>query len=242
MAIVGNKVRLAETYAKAVALIAAGKIPTVFIQPGQVLYRSINPAKVHSYLPKPAPGGHVSRSKANLLLLPGDETGKEFKNRFTGHSGIASIPSASGLYFVQQQQALVNEETHYNRKVAKWALAGRCVIYLRVLRPILVADISPHNPGAKRFFRELGKDTWEHVNDLHDCSTARAIGLAIAHSGHLQGLSVQTVRASDRSHEERGDNLVLFAKPGQSIPGLEIFRADYYGKVAEPEKFEVRLP
>lgn len=105
----------------------------------------------------------------------------------------------------------------------------------------LVADLSPHNPGAMRFFRELGKDIWERVNDPKDCSWARGIGLAIAHSG-LQGVCVQTVRRSNRSDEERGDNLVLFASPGCPVSALYIERVYYYGKTADPEVFPVEFP
>jgi hypothetical protein len=238
--IVNKPAALAEIYAKAKAKIDAREIPTTFIEGGQVLYRSINPASPYTYLPKPAAGGHVSKGLANKLLVPGDGT-LDLGNRFSGPSYNGSILPASGLYCVLQQQALVNESTHYSGKAPKWALAGRCVLRIRVMGRLLVADLSPHNPRGIRFFRELGKEIWERVNDSKDCSIARGIGLAVAHSG-FQGLCVQTVRESERSDEERGDNLVLFAPAGRAVPALYIEGAYYYGKSAQPEVFSVDFP
>jgi hypothetical protein len=240
MPTVNSNAALAKAYEKAAEKIGRREIPTTFIDSGQVLYRSINPLSPYTYLPKPAAGGHVSKGLANKLLIPGDGAA-DLKNRFSGPSLNGSIPPASGLYCVLQQQALVNESTHYSGKAPVWALAGRCVLRIRVMGRLLVADLSPHNPRALRFFRELGKDIWERVNDPKDCSVARGIGLAVAHSG-LQGLCVQTVRESDRSDEERGDNLVLFAPSGRPVPALYIEGAYYYGKTADPEIFPVDFP
>jgi hypothetical protein len=107
---------------------------------------------------------------------------------------------------------------------------------------VLVADLSPHNPRARRFLREMGAGAWEQMTDPDDCSVARGMGLAIAHSGFLRGLSVQTVRSSERSADERGDNLVLFSAPGQAVPGLYIEEASFFGKTSKPEVFPVAFP
>ncbi|MBC8166607.1 MAG: hypothetical protein H7Y20_12135 [Bryobacteraceae bacterium] len=241
MPTVNAKAALAKVYDKTAEKIRRGEIPTTFIDAGQVLYRSINPQSPYTYLPKPAPGGHVSKGLANKLLIPGDGM-LDLKNRFSGPSFNPSILPASGLYCVLQQQALVNESAHYSGRAAVWALVSRCVLRMRVMGRLLVADLSPHNPGALRFFRELGNDTWDRVNDDKDCSVARGIGLAVAHSGFLQGMCVQTVRESDRSDEERGDNLVLFAPAGRPVAAVYIEGAYYYGKTAEPEVFSVDFP
>jgi hypothetical protein len=232
---------LAEVYAKAKTKIAARQIPTLFLEAGQVLYRSVNFQSPHTYLPKPASGGHVSKHAANRLLIPGDGA-LDLGNRFSGPSGSGSILPASGLYCVLQQQALVNESAHYSGKAPKWALAGRCVLKMRVMGRLHVADLSPHNPRALRFFRELGRDIWQRVNNPDDCSTARGIGLAVAHSGFLTGLCIQTVRESERSSEERGDNLVLFAPPGRGVGSLYIEEVYYFGKKSAPEVFPAAFP
>ena len=93
-----------------------------------------------------------------------------------------------------------------------------------------------------RFFRELGPKTWEEVNDPDDCSVARGIALAIAKTGIYRGISVQTVRESERSDEERGDNIVLFANPKQAVQGISIREVWFYGKVRTPEIFPVAFP
>jgi hypothetical protein len=241
MPTVNKQDALAKAYEKTKAKIDAREIPTTYIDAGQVLYRSINPSSPYTQLPKPSTGGHVSKLRANNLLIPGDGT-RDLHNRFSGPSYDAAIPPASGLYCVLQQQALVNESTHYSGKAPAWALVGRCVLRIRVMGRLLVADLSPHNPRAMRFFRELGKDVWERVNDPKDCSVARGIGLAVAQSGYLQGMCVQTVRESERSDEERGDNLVLFAPLGCAVPALYIERAYYYGKTSQPDVFPVDFP
>jgi hypothetical protein len=217
------------------------ELPTVPLPQDTVLFRSFNPNSAHSQLPKPVRGGHVSKMQANNLLIPGDGA-KDLNNRFSGPSYDASIPAAAGLYCVLQQQAMVNESMHYNRKVGVWALSGRCVIRIRLMGQILAADLSPHNPRSRRFLRELGKDVWEEMNDPEDCSVARGIALAIAETGWLQALVAQTVRESERCAEERGDNVVLFAIPGHGVRSVYIEEASYYGKRYDPEIFPVAFP
>ncbi|HEY3837217.1 MAG TPA: hypothetical protein VGL72_11630 [Bryobacteraceae bacterium] len=241
MPIVMKPAVLAEIYGKVKAKIDAREIPTTFIESGQYLYRSINPKSPYTYLPQPTVGTHVSKAQANKLLIPGDGA-LDLKNRFSGPSGNAVIPPASGIYCVLQQQALVNESVHYGIKVPKWTLNGRCVLRICVMGRLMAADLSPHNPATRRFLRELGKNVWEKMTDSDDCSVARGIGLAVAHSGFLQALCVQTVRESERSEEERGDNLVLFAPAGQPVPSVYIDQVSYYGKVAEPQLFPVMFP
>lgn len=238
---VKSEALLADAYRRTTAKITAREIPTIFIEQGQAIYRAINPSGAHTYLPKPAAGCHVSRLASNRLLIPPDGN-RDFGNRFSGPSNHPDIPPASGLYCVLQQQALVNEATHYSGRLPQWALVGKCVLRIRLMARLLVADLSPHNPRGRRFFRSLGDDVWDRVNDPRDCSSARGIGLAVAHSGFLDGLCVQTVRSSERSDEERGDNLVLFTSGGKPPRGLYIDKAYYFGKKADPEIFPVEFP
>src|ERR1700693_671028 len=170
---------LVKAYQAACRKIEAGDIPTLMVGGGQALYRSINPDSAHTRLLQPKPGTHVSKSQANNLLIPGDGA-VDLHNRFSGPSGDPGIPAASGLYCVLQQQALVNESTHYSGKAPVWALSGRCVLRIWIMGTIHVAELSPHNPRAMRFLRELGSNTWDEMTDPKDCSVARGIGLAIA--------------------------------------------------------------
>lgn len=238
MPTVKNPAALKSAYNAASRKIAQREIPTLLIQGGQSLFRSV-PASI---LPKPAAGGHVSKSAANQLLLPYD-LGTERGNRFSGPSPTNSgVPSAGGLYCVLQQQALINESMHYSRHPGDTALDGKCVLRLRVMGVLMAADLSPHNPGSRRFLTGIGPKAWDEMNDPDDCSVARGIGLAIAASGFLHGLSVQTVRTSERSAGERGDNLVLFSSSASPIPQLYVDEAYYYTGAADPQTFAVAFP
>jgi hypothetical protein len=234
---------LAATYAAVRKKIQAGEMPTVLLQAGTTLFTNINPNQQWTWLPKPKRVTFVSKFDANRLLLPRDGH-KERQNRFSGPSLHREIPGAGGLYCVLQQQALVNERIHYSGRPGTVSLCGRCVLRIRLMGALLVAELSPHNPQALAFLRELGADTWKQMNDPDDCSVARGIGLAVAHSGFLRGLSVQTVRMSDRSAEERGDNLVLFGEQNEPIPGLYIEEATYFNRASPPkqEVFPVIFP
>lgn len=233
---------LADTYRATLKLIEAGELPTLLVQTGTALFTNINPNQEWTWLPKPKRVSYVSKFDANRLLVPRDGH-KERKNRFSGPSLDRDVPAAGGIYCVLQQQALVNERIHYSERPGTVSLCGRCVLRIRLMGSLLVAELSPHNPRALAFLRELGSDTWDRMNDPDDCSVARGIGLAIAHSG-LRGLSVQTVRMSDRSDEERGDNLVLFGTQDQAIPGLYIDEVSYFNNASPPkeEVFPVIFP
>jgi hypothetical protein len=227
---------LKQAYEAARAKIVKREIPTLLIQGGQPLFR-YTPSAI---LPRPAAGGHVSKADANKVLVPYD-LGAERGYRFSGPSHNPAVPAAGGLYCVLQQQALMNESMHYSGKGGDLALDGKCVLRLRVMGALMVADLSPHNPGSRRFLDSLGPKTWDEMNDADDCSVARGIGLAIADSGFLRGLAVQTVRTSERSAGERGDNLVLFSSNGP-VQQIYIDEASYYVGAAAPQKFPVAFP
>ena len=254
MPTVRSEEALAKVYWAAKKKLDAGEVPTLPIYPDQTFYRSFNPKAGHSALVKPAPGGILSRSATVHLLAPPDGA-NERGNRFSGPSVItalhsaapitplsgpsAGISSSGGVYCVMQQQALVNESTHYSRKVPLWALAGRCVIRIRSRQLFQVADVSPHNPGGRRFLRSLGASVWDEMNDLKDCSVARGIGLAVAQCSYLSGMVAQTVRESDRSAEERGDSVILFGPQGVDLSYPSVDEAQFYGNTYTPQIFPV---
>ncbi len=237
MPTVQDKDLLAKAYESASRKIEKNQIPTLRLQSGQYVYRSFNPTSPHSYLPKPLAGHSVRKQDANQLLAPQDGI-RDLNNRFSGPSYNSKIPGAAGFYCVLQQQALMNENMYYSGKPRDSALNGKCVIQLRLMAPIMVADLSPHNGGARKFLQDMAVGKWDRMNDKDDCSVARGIGLAIAHSMNLFGLIAQTVRESERSPQERGDNLVLLAAPGKSIANVYIDKA-YYFTSSAVETFNV---
>jgi hypothetical protein len=252
---------LEGTYRTITKQIAARNIPTVPLYIGQTVFRSVK--AVH--LPKPAAGGHPSKNNAIQVLIPRD--GTEGYNRFSGPSYNTLIPSAAGLYCVLQQQALVNEVMYYARKgglekastpgmtFADAALRDKCVVKLMLIRRMQVGDLSPHNPGmsafveavehAGGFLDQLKKAYgaaarfWDCLTDSDDCSVARGVGLAVAHSRYMDGLSVRTVRMSDRSAEEQGDNLVFFGSPTAPIGGLKVTEMYYFQTRGKVEVFQM---
>jgi hypothetical protein len=233
----------------------AGNFPTLPIDAGQSVFRYINPNNPHTLLAKPAKGQSLRRVDVNRLLAPGDGV-LELENRFSGppektalyqtyvpKAGSAAVAAGilalGGFYCGLQQQALVNEATHHNNRVAPWAFTGKCILRVRVTQPFTVAELSPHNPASRRLLRELGRGVEEDMNDPKDCSVARGMGLAIAQCSYLSGLTAQTVRESARSEEEKGDNLVLFAPQGVNFAFLDVDKVLYFGKTRDPETFSV---
>jgi hypothetical protein len=117
---------------------------------------------------------------------------------------------------------------------------SKAAIKIRTMGPVIAADLSPHNPYGKQFVDSLGADgsvklamtnvgkgsmpLWDMVNDGTDSSAARGLGLALAKHGY-EGLCVQTVRSSERSPLERGDNLIFFGENNAVIRNLSIVEA-----------------
>lgn len=258
---------LAAIYEATRKLIEKREVPTTSIAANHTIFRSV-PVR---YLPKPAPGGHVSKSVANEALMPRDGS-HDAGNRFSGPSNNSNISGASGLYCVLQSQALVNEVMHYARRndvhrtkpagvrFADAALGDKCILKIRLMSPVLCVDLSPHNPGHVEFLNKLLNmpgvqqklastqyasrvSLWNRMTDSDDCSIARGVGLAVAHSGVYRGLLAQTVRHSGRSSEERGDNIVLYGMSMRVIPGLYVEEA-YFPEMTSHsmDSFPVQFP
>jgi hypothetical protein len=85
---------LAAAYAAAKKKI--DDVPTLLLQSGHVLYRYFDPNNVHSLLPKPRSGNHVSKFQANRLLFPADGI-IDRNNRFSGPSYNPMIPASAGF-------------------------------------------------------------------------------------------------------------------------------------------------
>jgi hypothetical protein len=121
-------------------------------------------------------------------------------------------------------------------------LQRKFIAKIRLMSSVLAADLSPHNPGVRQFVEAIGssdefqsalrspvarenalseRPIWEQLYDSEDCSVARGIGLAVAHSGFLRALVARTARPSPRMPEETGDNLVFFGNGGP-VPSLWI--------------------
>lgn len=250
---------LAATYTAIRKQIAARNFPTLPLARDHTVFRAVDQFR----LPKPAAGGHLTKTKAEGVLIPRD--GTEKYNRFSGPSYSDRIPTTSGLYCVLQPQALMNEVMFYAKKAglekatvpgmsfSDAVLRSKCVVKIMLTMRLNVGELSEHNVGLRSFvsavensagYLDLLKNTygpkagyWECLTDSDDCSVARGTGLAVAHSKYMDGLSVQTVRSSDRSPEEKGDNLVLFGSSTRPVHGLRVVSASYFQTRGKVETF-----
>jgi hypothetical protein len=237
---VQDPVLFENAYRAMKALLDARATPTRQIYGNQHLYRAID-AK---FLPQPAPGGFPSLTAQRAALSPFDESAD--RNRWSGASPVSGIPASGGLYCVLQQQALVNEVMHYHRGQKGPAtpfdpasFANKAIVKIRLNQARLAIDLSQSNPASKDFLALLfdrirGTKTY-HTNSIDiqrtlgagDSSVPRGIGLAIAQCGYAPILIVPTMRFSDRSIYERGDNIVFFGPNQQPIPLLTVEEITY---------------
>jgi hypothetical protein len=227
-----NPVVFEQAFHAASALLAGNDFPTrqIGLHRDQ-LFRYVD----RKFLPKPASGAFASTAQQNAAISPFDEYNDS--NRWSGKSPVISIPGKGGLYAVIHPHALINELRHGN---AKWNPAWNekkldqfVIVELRIARAQLMLDLSPANPGAARFWKLFWTKSKlnEHIHQprlkSEDCSIQRAIGLAVAHCQFLQGLIVQTIRTSDRSAGEVGENIIFFGPNAKPIPHLVVEKITY---------------
>jgi hypothetical protein len=227
-----NPIVFEQAYRAAAELVADRIVPTrqIGFQRDQ-LFRYVD----RKYLPKPAPGTFASAAQQAAAISPFDEHADA--NRWSGKSPVPGIQSRGGLYAVIHPHALINELRHGN---AKWNPAWNekkldqfAIVEIQIQRSHLMMDLSPANPGGQRFWKlfwtKSKLDPAIHQPRLksEDCSIQRAIGLAAAHAPYLQGLIVQTIRTSDRSPGEVGENIIFYGPNQRPIPHLTVEKVTY---------------
>lgn len=254
---------LAAVYEETAGLLAKREVPTEHIDPSRRLYRAAD----LEYMALNA-AGVFPRAMANQALVVRDASSDA--NRFSGISKNPAIGDRGAIYCAGQQSALVNELLHYTANqpgvmmstatsmpVPGFSFARKFVVKIRLMHVLALCDLSPHNPGSRRFLERIFNaprvqaaltesgyrplSMWFELNDGQDCSVARGIGLAVAHCGWLHGLQAQTVRPSDRSPEEMGDNVVLFGNASQPVSGLWIECAYRFPLGGPPEEIPVHF-
>ena len=247
---------LRAVYDEAMRLIDLRRIPTEIIPASSSMFRAFDQqyAIINTQ-------GVFPKQSANAALVIRDQLSDA--NRFSGQSFTTAITAFGGLYCSLQAQAVVNELCHYartNQKIPRSqptgvpnvdaALRGKCIVRIRTMSSVLAGDISVHNPGTATFFDELsrapavqaamraagrgGHPLGNQINESEDCSAARGIGLAVANTPWLRALKATTVRASDRSLEELGDNLIFFGHNGEQVPALYIDESYLFPLRGEP--------
>jgi hypothetical protein len=254
---------LKAVYEATSQLLSKRQAPTAHIDPKRWLYRAadLKYMTLHS-------DGYFPRPGANQALVVRD--GKGDGNRFSGVSKVPGIQDRGAIYCAAEQSALVNEILHYTKgadgvatntatrmPIPSFAFAQKFVVKIRLMHVLAVLDLSPHNAGSRQFLDKILANPavenalrqgghkpislWLEMVHAEDASVARGIGLAAAHCGYLHGLQARTVRPSDRSEEETGDNVVIFGEHEKQIPGLWIECAYRFPLSGPPERIEVRF-
>lgn len=239
---------LKAVYLEASKLIRQHAIPTEILGPPRRVFHYFD----RTYIRRTASGDFARLAANEAALVVRDSKGQ---NRFSGPAGIAGVPDCGALYCSTQQQAQINEILHYSRNSGAFpdpqiALQQKCIAQIQIRGVIAAADLSAHNPGSRRFLERLGSATavqdalraagrpsrflGDHMADGDDCSVARGIGLAVASCEYLNALQATTVRRSERSDEEMGDNIVFFGREGQVVPNLWVEKAYVFSPSGPP--------
>lgn len=253
MPIVRRPPVLQSVYRVTLDMIRRWEMPTELIEANRCVFRAKDKKDLRFFV-----SGNtrtVNRATANESALVVRDQNLD-QARFTGQS-LSRVPSIGGLYCSLQPPALVNEVLHYARdsRTPRSEVTGfpelsetmqtKYVAKISLMSPVLAADLSPHNPSARRFVEAIGdsgefqsalrspvaresalseKPIWDQLTDSMDCSVARGIGLAVAHSGFLGALIVRSVRPSPglpTLEGETGDNLIFLRNNGP-VAGLSI--------------------
>ena len=133
-------------------------------------------------------------------------------------------------------------------------LSDRAAVKIRTLGPVIAADLSPHNVSALKFVNGIGGDAavrsamklagkgpkimWEELNDPDDCSIARGFALALAKFGY-KAMCAQTVRKSERSPFELGDNVIFFGREGKLVETLSVVEAYLFPVIGDLQVYPV---
>jgi hypothetical protein len=227
-----NPLVFEQAFDAAAGLLASNDVPTrqIGLHRDQ-LFRYVD----RQYLPKPAPNKFPSPLEQAKALSPFDETNDT--NRWSGKSPVNRIPSRGGLYTVIHPHALINELRHGN---AKWnpawnerKLERYVIVEIHMMQAQLFLDLSTANPRANRFWNQffikskLNRQIHEPRLKSEDCSIQRGIGLAVAQCLYLGGLITNTVRTSDRSEGEVGENVIFYGPNRSPIPHLVVEKITY---------------
>jgi hypothetical protein len=264
MPFVRNPALLSAVYH--VALRRAAEAPTTLIHADATLFRSFD----QKYFTADNYRRILRRDQAmNALKIPRDSdqnrfTGNSHNPPIPPCGGLycalqqQAIVNENAHYVeAQRAQRAAAAGTTPPKPLPRTAvLNSKAVIKIRTLGPFLAADISPHNPSGMHFVNALGKDAgvqaamktagngampfWDALSDGEDCSIARGLGLALAKHGY-EALCAQTVRTSERSPLERGDNLIFFGQEGRTVQNLSVVEAYLFPLVGGPEVYPVEF-
>jgi hypothetical protein len=172
-------------------------------------------------------------------------------NRFTGigpsPAGSPAVPvRRGGLYTSEDNTALLAEMFHYaDRSLPRDmygkapvldVLAPKCLIKMKAVREIIIADLDTSSEATQRFFQEIEGDEQvagalkalgyrslsEAVLHPKDYSAGRGLGLGLASNESIDGMRITSAREFTTSEVvgETGNNVVLFGENLEPATGL----------------------
>ena len=244
----------------------APQAPSTVFFPGTTFFRSFD----QKYFVADAHRHILRRDHANnALRVPADNDHNRFTgaSHNAAIQAVGGLYCSLQQQAVVNEGAFYREKDRANRAAAlglpapmplprSAVLSGRAAVKIRILGSVVAAELSPHNPGALKFVNGIGSHAavqaamkatgkaansiWDELNDSDDCSVARGFGLALAKFGY-PALCVQTVRASERSAFERGDNVIFFGPAGKFVENLSVVEAYLFPVAGELQVYPVEF-
>ncbi len=224
-------------------IIKAGQVPTDIIHPGTRMLRTTD----RKYIKITSEGFLALSSAAASLMI---RNAYKDESRWSGSSTMRG-KQVGAIYLSEAEAANFNETLWYFYQsrsqnnclpkggvgLANEMMRGKMVLDVIVTHPLCVFDLSIHESFVMDLIGILQKSaevkaaipTHTTVLDIYrdpdNCDIERAIALAAADSKIFHGIRAATVRLSERSDEESGNNVILFGQQDEIAQGIAIVRA-----------------
>ncbi len=230
-------------YSIVLDLIKAGQVPTDIIHPGARMLRTTDRKFINI-----TPQGQLALSSAAASMTIRNAYKDE--SRWSGISTMKG-KQVGAIYLSEVEAANFNETLWYfyqsrsqnnflpkgGAGLANEMMRGKMVLDVIVTHPLCVFDLSIHESLVQGLLGTLQKSAdikaaipahttlQEIYRDPANCDIERAIALAAADSKIFQGLRAGTVRMSERSAEESGNNVIVFGQQDDLAQGIAVVRA-----------------
>lgn len=198
-------------------------------------------------------------------LCPRDSGSND--NRFSGLGPRGCTSQRGGLYTSRHTSSMIAEILHYASRRSEipivdgfpdynTSMRDRGVIQMRIVKPMLIVDLSRYASETAPFLTALEHDVdvraalkhsryrgahlQQALFDGADYSVARGIGNAVANDYRFDGLRAGTARPSDREGET-GDNVVLYGPDLQPVPSVRAEKVTFFDPItSDPRTIRIQ--
>jgi hypothetical protein len=224
-------------------IIKAGQVPTDLIHPGTRMLRTTD----RKYTKITSEGQLALSSAAAAMTI---RNAYQDVSRWSGISTMRG-KQVGAIYLSEVEAANFNETLWYFYQsrsqnnflpkggvgLATEMMRGKMVLDVIVTHPLCVFDLSLHENFVMDLIGILQKSSevktaipghttvLDIYRDPGNCDIERAIALAAADSKIFHGIRAGTVRMSERSADESGNNVIVFGEQDEIAQGLAIVRA-----------------